>query len=221
MDKSPTSNRFRYRRTYRRNLPHIQPIGADLFITFRLAGSLPQNVLAWMAEERRWREQIENGISKPNLTVTGRARRHFAMLEKYLDNCTAGPTWLAQSSVADLVAEALHHRDGSVYRLDAFSLMPNHVHSVFKPLTRDGHTYSLSSIMHSLKRNTARQANLVLDRSGSFWAHESFDHYVRDEEELRRIVRYVLGNPVKAGLVECWQDWPWNYVRPELLNDAS
>lgn len=171
-----------------------------------------------MAEERRWREEIQSRIDQPSKSeLSALARRHFAVLEKYLDNFTTGPTWLAEPSVADLVAEALHHRDGRVYRLDAFSIMPNHVHSVFTPLMRDETPHSLSSIMHSLKRHTAQQANQVLGRSGIFWAHESFDHYIRDGAERRRIIEYVLQNPVKAGLVECWEDWRWNYLRTESL----
>ncbi len=37
------------------------------------------------------------------------------------------------------------------------------------------------------------------------------DHVVRDPEEYQRIVAYVLNNPVKAGLVQEWKDWPWSY----------
>jgi REP-associated tyrosine transposase len=175
MDKTPTSNRFGYKSFYRRNLPHIQPIDADLFVTFRLADSLPQHVLQEMRE----------------------------------------------AQVADIVYSALVYRDGKIYRLDAFSIMPNHVHVVFRPLMRGDLPISLSTIMHSLKRNTAKRANSVLERLGTFWAHESFDHYIRDVNEHKRILHYVLQNPVKAGLVKYWQDWPWNYVRAALLADAS
>src|ERR1044072_5471036 len=55
MNDSPTSDRLGYKSFYRRNLPHIQPVGADLFLTFRLADSLPSNVLALMADDRRCR----------------------------------------------------------------------------------------------------------------------------------------------------------------------
>jgi REP-associated tyrosine transposase len=218
MKNSPTAERFEYRSFYRRNLPHIQPLDADLFVTFRLAGSLPKKVLAEMAEERRWREeistrqQVEAKKSPSKLT-----RRHFAVLEKYLDNPTTGPTWLRDSRIAGLVSAALHFRDGRVYRLDAFTIMPNHVHCIFQPMMRGIEPYSLSSIMHSLKRHTARKANELLNRCGKFWAHESFDHYIRDGVESRKIIAYVLQNPVKAGLAEHWQDWPWTYVRAELL----
>jgi REP element-mobilizing transposase RayT len=220
MNTPPTSDRLGYKSFYRRNLPHIQPVGADLFLTFRLAGSLPRNVLTQMAEDCRWRGEIlaNHNLKKPS---TESARRHFAFLEKYLDSAAVGPTWLSDSRVADLVSAALHYRDGKIYRLDAFSIMPNHVHCVFRPLNRDEAPYSLSSIMHSLKRNTAKEANQLLKRSGSFWAHENFDHYIRDRAELNKIVRYVLQNPVKARLADDWDNWRWNYVRSGLLPDAS
>ena len=218
MKKSPKPERLGYKSFYRRNLPHIQPVGADLFVTFRLAGSLPKKVLAQMAEEQRWREEIRCRVDpQSKRDESALARRYFVIWEKYLDTASVGPTWLANARVAALVSAALHYRNGNVYRLDAFSIMPNHVHSVFKPLTRNEQPYSLSSIMHSLKRNTAKQANQVLRRTGPFWAHESFDHYIREDGERKRIIKYVLQNPVKAGLAKRWQDRPRNYVRTAMF----
>jgi len=66
--------------------------------------------------------------------------------------------------------------------------------------------------MKSIKGISAREANKILGRKGSFWQSESFDHIVRDEDELNRIVKYVIYNPVKAGLVEKWQDWEHTYL---------
>src|SRR5260370_18638036 len=86
--------------------------------------------------------------------------------------------------------------------------MPNHVHVVLRPET------SLPAITRWLKGSTARQANLILDRTGeAFWQDESFDHRVRDEPELERIVRYVEYNPVSAGLVADPRAWPWSSAR--------
>jgi REP element-mobilizing transposase RayT len=217
MKRTPTLNHFDYKSFYRRNLPHIQPLNTALFLTFRLAGSLPKEVLGRMRDEKL---VLEKALKNDSTTSQSRfrelARRHFAMLESWLDRAAIGPTWLADERIAGIVAEALHHRDGKKYRLDAYSIMPNHVHSVFAPLATGDTPESLSSIMHSLKRNTARRANQVLERSGAFWEHESFDHYVRNRAERLRIIKYVLENPVKAGLVSKWQDWPWNYVRDHL-----
>jgi putative transposase len=83
--------------------------------------------------------------------------------------------------------------------------MPNHVHVVLLPKT------SLPVITRWLKGSSARKANLILGRTGeAFWQDESFDHRVRDEVELDRIVRYVEHNPVSAGLAADARDWPWS-----------
>lgn len=223
MRRTPTDDRLGYKSFYRRNLPHIQPLNTALFLTFRLAGSLPSEVLARMADERHLLEEALKFDPRKSLSrFRDLARRHFAMLESWLDKATIGPTWLADARVAAIVVEALHHRDGKKYRLDAYSIMPNHVHSVFAPLEQNNTPASLSSIMHSLKRNTAKRANQILARSGVFWEHESFDHYIRNGAEQKRIIKYVLQNPVKAGLVKKWEEWPWNYVREPLAKwDAS
>lgn len=55
-------------------------------------------------------------------------------------------------------------------------------------------------IVHSFNRHTGNQCNLRLGRSGSFWQHESYDHWIRDADELERIILYIEANPVKAGL---------------------
>ncbi len=223
---------FDYKLSYRRNLPHIQPEGATFFLTFRLAGSLPQSIVDQWKQEREWLEHLRQ--SNPfhyDRVKLDFERKWFAKFESVLDGSTHGPVWLRDDRIAAQIAEGLRYRDGRVYRLDAFSIMANHVHAVFKPLpvtraislrrenvketdqTRDLVYHSLASIMQSLKGYTAFQCNRLLERKGEFWAHESYDHYVRDAEEWNRIVAYVLNNPVKAGYVADWRDWKWNYRR--------
>jgi REP element-mobilizing transposase RayT len=132
--------------------------------------------------------------------------------------------WLKDSRLASKIAESLHYRDGKVYRLDAFTVMSNHVHILIKPLPQsydkfsgDITYYSLATIMQSLKGYTAYQCNRILRREGEFWAHENYDHWVRDYDEWQRTVAYILNNPVKAGCVKSWADWKWNYKRHLLL----
>jgi REP element-mobilizing transposase RayT len=202
-----------YQLFYRRHLPHIQPPGATLFITFRLAGSLPTEVLQRLLTEAERVEAVLARILDPQERAQQaylEQRRLFGKWDTALDTAQNGPFWLRDPRIADLVTESLHHRDGRVYDLDAFCIMPNHVHLVYTPLPKADSTYhAMSAIMHSLKRYTARQANLLLGREGSFWQHENYDHVVRDEAEWRRIITYVLNNPVKAGLVQHWKEWPY------------
>jgi len=217
-----------YKQAYRRNLPHIQRPGAILFVTSRLAGSLPADLVEQWKQEQAWLDRL--AVSHPSRFEVYKVRferRWFAKFQNLLDAGSHGPVWLREPRIANLVTDSLHYRDGRVFRLDCFSVMPNHAHMVFKPLPLQREAvkvqaqepdtkppyHSLASIMHSLKGYTAYKANRILEREGEFWAHESYDHSVRDFEEWNRIVAYVLNNPVKAGFVKHWSDWPWNYQR--------
>lgn len=89
--------------------------------------------------------------------------------------------------------------------------MSNHVHILIWPKAL------LSEITKAIKGFTAREANRVLGRKGKkFWQDESFDHAIRSEDEFYRIVRYIERNPVKAGLVESLEDWPWSSAARKL-----
>jgi putative DNA methylase len=79
----------------------------------------------------------------------------------------------------------------------------------------------LSSIMHSLKSYTANCANQILGRTGRFWQHESYDHWVRDLDELERIVDYIRANPVRAGLCKTPAEWAWSSSADRFLIDGS
>ncbi len=214
--RSRTMNRLAYKQSYRRHLPHIQPPNATLFITFRLAGSLPVRVSQRLAAEADKQEARLRQIADPyqRSAESYRVYRHiFGLWDRALE-AAPGPRWLQDPRLADLVSNSLHHYDGKRYDLIAFCVMPNHVHTVFTPLPKSESDYwSMASILHSIKLYTARRANRILGREGQFWQHENYDHVVRGEPELNRIVRYVLNNPVKAGLVESWDEWAWSYCK--------
>ena len=74
---------------------------------------------------------------------------------------------------------------------------------------------NVDDIMKIIKGYSAREANKILNRKGNFWQSESYDHIVRDEDELNRIVKYVIMNPVIAKLVDKWQDWEHTYLADE------
>lgn len=210
-------NTLEYQLSYSRHLPHIQPPGATLFVTFRLAGSIPLAVqralLAEAAASEKRLSQIGNTAERQRLTYEEH-KRLFGRWDAVLDRAETGPRWLGEPQIAQLVQESLHYRDGKVYDLDAFCIMSNHVHVLFTPLPEsEERYYALPAIMQSLKGFTARQANVLLGRDGQFWQHESYDHIVRNERERQRIRRYILQNPVKAGLVRSWDEWPWSFVK--------
>ncbi len=232
-------SQFDYQQFHQNHLPHIQPPEATLFVTFRLAGSVPKPVLGQWLAEKKWLEEETKRVRKLNQQddapetksheerLLAFRRRWFQKFEDLLHQQAHGPQWLSDARVAEIVTEALHFRDGKVYRLEAYCVMSNHVHAVFAPLLTEAmakalaeqrvesdefEKYVLSVIMHSLKGFTARQANLALGRAGQFWEHESYDHVIR-VGGFDRVVNYVLQNPVKAGLVQTWQEWQWSWRR--------
>jgi putative transposase len=85
---------------------------------------------------------------------------------------------------------------GKRYDIDAFVLMPNHVHAVIKPAVG----YDLSTLLQGIKGVSAKRCNKLLEHKSTFWMDESYDHIVRDLKELVVFRNYIAGNPAKAGL---------------------
>ncbi|MDF1514606.1 MAG: transposase [Anaerolineae bacterium] len=145
-------------------------------------------------------------------------RRLFGKWDASLNVNQQGPLWFGRPDIASMVNQCLHYSSPLDYNLHTFCIMPNHVHMVFTPTLRADETYrSLDSIMHSIKSFTAHQAKKILGRKGAFWQSESYDHVVRDAKEGNRIAAYIIYNPVKAGLVDDPDDWPWTYVAEGLM----
>lgn len=178
---------------------------------------MPAPVIQRLLDESQQLQLKLSSILDTNLRAT-KADYYQRLLFGLWDNAIhidrSGRRWLSMAEVATLIWDSILQRDGKVYSLQACCIMPNHVHMVFTPLLRTADEYySLATIMASLKGYTAREANRLLGRKGQFWQHESYDRVVRDEDELMRILAYVIDNPVKAGLVKDANAWPWTYPR--------
>ena len=189
-----------------------------------------------MREYKAKKDWLENQLTRVNKITRGSDandlnqwldrietfnREWFIRFEDVLHRANTGPLWMKDERVAETVADSLRKLDGDAYRLDAYSVMSNHVHTVFKPLLSEAELQEsfdehgrplftsehpgLSRIMHSLKGSSARECNLILSRAGQFCEHESFDHFVRDGKFFATI-DYVVNNPVKAGLVKDWRE---------------
>lgn len=217
---------------YRRHLPHYQPEGYTFFITFRLTGSLPHAAIEKLKSEYKNHIKIVDGIQSPKEKHAKYSELKWdyfenfdSLLEKYSNN-----NFLKNISLAKLVYDSILFRDKKDYDLICFTIMPNHVHIVFAPVERfaeslnekgqmlvkgriSDSTKSVTKILQDLKKYTARECNKLLNRSGEFWQHESYDHVVRNEEELEKIVEYILNNPVKARLVANSGNWEWSYCK--------
>jgi hypothetical protein len=102
---------------YRRHLPHWQPQGAVFFITFRLKDSIPYTVIESLRLERERAKQATQKESEPAYITQNYfdERNSFWRLDEYLDKGGYGSRWLSQPEIADVVKEAFHYRDGTVF----------------------------------------------------------------------------------------------------------
>lgn len=188
MSKDP---RYWHSRGY---LPHFDQDGFTQFITFRLADSVPQEVL------QKWRAQLAiDEIGEVDF------RRR---VEYYLDQ-NYGDGTLRRPAIGNLVEEALLKWDVERYRLIAWVIMPNHVHLLLSPLC----DHSVADIMHSIKSFTSHAANKLLRRTGHFWAKEYYDRYIRDSRHFASTIAYIENNPVKARLCASPKEWPYGSAR--------
>jgi REP element-mobilizing transposase RayT len=174
----------------KRRLPHWVPDDIPVFVTWRLAGTVPQPPEA----------------AAPDLNPG----RTFLLQDRELDRAQSGPSWLKNPRIADIFVDALLHGESvrHDYELIAWVVMPNHVHVVLKPIGK------LPEIMRWLKAATAKRANRVIGRRGeAFWQREYYDRWIRSDKELSSVISYVEGNPVSAGLVASPEDWIWSSAK--------
>ena len=210
---------------YRRNLPHIQPIGAAFFVTFRLKDSIPKAKIWNLKNQFDQKVELLEEVNPIDLDfqLYNERKRFFAQYDDLLDEIEDGPIYLQQPEIAQLVADQMHRFDGDLYRLIAYSILPNHAHilidtSIQVPRLFDNTKSEslefdpLSAIMKKIKGPSAVYANRLLDRKGQFWQRESYDHYIRTGKEFNRVIAYILNNPVKARLVLNWENHPFTFV---------
>lgn len=191
-------------------LPHVKREGASYFVTFRLADALPKEVLLKFegenAESLR-RLHAAKARGEPVSDAEAEAARELRRkIERYLDQ-SAGACHLRRAAIAELVAGVLRFFHDERYVLDDWVVMPNHVHVIVWP--RPNHV--LSDIVKSWKQFSSRRAKKILGLGAeAFWQRETYDHWIRNDDEKSRIGAYIRNNPVKAGLCQTPEAWRWS-----------
>ena len=180
-----------YNRGY---LPHWDFPGALQAVTFRLADSVPHHLIQQWLEELEAENDIP--LSRQNL------HRRIAQYE----DAGHGEALLVNPSCAECIQEQLIARHRTDYLLRQWVIMPNHVHVLLKPKSN----VAISSIIKRWKGASAVAINRTLERTGTLWAREYHDRWIRDEAHMHNAIAYIRNNPVKAGLCERPEDWPYS-----------
>lgn len=231
---------------YVRHLPHWRQPGATYFVTFRQNDSVPESVVQeWLDLRQRWYHahglDPQLKLSQPRRFDTSYSRipegvrRAFEneqarLLHVELDR-SYGSCLLQHKVPADQVCESLAYFHSSRLWLGDFVVMPNHIHAIVQP--KEG--WELEDLFGSIKKFTARTIGTwlltqpqslrpALDNSQSgIWQRESYDHIIRDVDELAIFRRYIASNPrdakIEAGQFRYFAaDWLDKFAdRPDSL----
>ncbi len=191
----------------RRRLPHWDVAGKAYFVTFRLRGSLPQKVILQLQAER---EALND--SDPETLLEFQCHE-FYKIEQILDSIdNEQQAYLSENEIAPLLMEAFTHLE-TIYcwRFPAWVIMPNHIHCLCIA-DKTGKKKTLTEIIALYKRYTGREINKVLNKTGRVWVDENFDHWCRTPDKIESVKRYILNNPVKAGLAKQSAVWPYSSI---------
>ena len=170
----------------RGHLPHFEGGPIPQFLTFRLYDSVPQELI------EEWKQKLSDLQFRKSV-------------EKFLD-VGYGSCYLKEPEIAAMVVRSLRFHEKTMYELDAWVIMPNHIHFLVTPFEE----VEIAEIAHSIKSYTAHEANKMLGRTGRFWQVEPFDRYIRNFRHYASVVRYIENNPVKAGLCKTAADWRYS-----------
>ena len=170
-------------------LPHWFQDGKMQYVTFRLFDSLPKNKID---ELKECIAQFEKFHPKPwTLKTKKEYKSRFGHIREELLHQGYGSCLLANSKVREIVSSAILYKDNQDYYVYAYVIMPNHIHLLIQPFERK----ELEKILHSIKLYSARKINMFLGRKGRLWCKESYDHIVRDYDEMKHCYSYIINNP--------------------------
>jgi len=181
---------------HRGNLPHWRQTNVTYFVTTRLAYSMPQEKLReWQTKRDAW--LAAHGLQKPSdihqLPEDQQHEFHATFTKdwhQWLDS-GYGECLLPRPEVRDILIKRLLAESS----LDAWVIMPNHLHALVAPENQ-----GLGDVLQSWKGGSAFEINRLLGRSGPLWQKEPYDHIVRSEAQFQHYRRYIAENPIKAGL---------------------
>jgi len=114
-----------------------------------------------------------------------------------------GPNQLANPKVGGALLDTIKHRnERMIWYAHVAVIMPDHVHLL---LGFPDMEHRVQGIVSKWKEWTAKSLKIR-------WQRDFFEHRLRKEESFREKPDYVLANPVRAGLVAHWEDWPYTFI---------
>jgi REP element-mobilizing transposase RayT len=157
-------------------------------------------------------------VSRPHSSALRKGRYSAPGLAYFVTTAVDQRRPLLDPPARELVIQSLlwARAQGRIWLL-GYVIMDDHFH-VLIALRGDA---TLAQLTDSLKRHTARRANLMRSQTGRFWQAGYHDHAIRDELDLWGHVRYMHENPVRRGWVTRAEDYAWSTAHSSRRLDVD
>jgi len=199
--------------------PHYQFRDSIVFITWRLAFTLPHRIMELFKEL-----SVCSSSDAPQWSLDSMKMNDVYLYNRFIEYDSALASFqnpgfsMNEPEIASIVANALHFYEGTHYELHCYCIMPNHLHLLIRATKKRSDEYhKIADIIQSIKRYTANEINKHLGKKGQVWNRFYFDRVIRDIESYERVVQYIMMNPVRANLVTKAEDWRDSYFNKGFL----
>ena len=175
-------------------IPHWNQDDKYNFITFRLGDSIPREELKfhnsareyWLkTHPRPWDKKAEIEYHK----------RFSKRIEEWSDK-GLGSCILRFQEVSSIVESTMKYRDGTIYELTDYVIMPNHIHVLVK-MTDD---VKVESILQEWKSVSSHRIRKLLGANWCGWMKNYHDRMIRNEEHLNNVISYIYSNYIHGGV---------------------
>ncbi|MFK8056770.1 MAG: transposase [Saprospiraceae bacterium] len=205
----------------KRGIPHGFFCDIPIHLIYRLNGCAPLNELKALSEELGNQIDGLKSLGQASGTVIqGLLEEHAKIYDDLLDAQDQRKFILHREELGGIVLKSwLHLSEQSEILLYAVCVMGNHVHVLLKGLS-DSKLNQIGKLIQRHKSFTTTAIKKVDSSVEKVWDSGFYDRYVR-EGSFWEVLKYILDNPVKAGLVAQWKEWPLTFVDPRCLDSSN
>ena len=195
-----------------RDIPHGFLNDTPIHLIYRVRGCAPVKKLRMLHEDLRERLAVVKTMGTFSDEVLGEAMEEWqAAYDNLLDAQDQRKYVLADPTAAQLVLDSWQTlRDRAEVKLYAVCIMGNHVHALLSGVEGAPET-RIAPLVGRHKSFTDNAIKKALGHKANVWDDGFYDRYVRPGT-FEQVLRYLLDNPVKAGLVQHWRAWPHTFV---------
>jgi REP element-mobilizing transposase RayT len=195
--------------------PLTDSLKADFFVTLSLKDIVEKEKLQLLEEQFI----LKSAQCRDNPSALNRLRKTYFLKYDRLLNKTVKNRVLHQKGIADKIKELLLEYNGTLYHMMAFTIMPNHIHLLFKLKNpeENGIKEHLKGVISLLKEQLNQNLHQYLELKDNMWTEFNCEYHLMQEKELVNLTSHMLEDPVKIGLVNYWKDYPHTFLNPDFM----